>query len=100
MQDLINVIKEVVEALETIAGDEPEDDAAVLAGKLNEELADFLEDYDPDSANIDDGDLDRMHEAICEGRRQDAIDILNELTGANLRSISAQRNLFPNRVPK
>lgn len=44
-------------------------------------------------------DVDRLHEAICEGRKQDAIDILNEMhPDANLRSAAAQANLFPNRV--
>lgn len=41
----------------------------------------------------------RLHDAICEGRRQDAIDILNDVTGENYRSVAEQRNLFPDRVP-
>lgn len=42
---------------------------------------------------------DRLHEAICEGRKQDAIDILNAiLPAANLRSVSTQNSLFPHRV--
>jgi hypothetical protein len=44
-------------------------------------------------------DADRLHDAICEGRRQDAIDILNDITGGQLRSVREQRNLFPGRVP-
>ena len=40
----------------------------------------------------------RMHDAICEGRRQDAIDILNEVTGGQYRSVREQANLFPGRV--
>lgn len=39
-----------------------------------------------------------LHDAICEGRRQDAIDILNEVTGDNYRSVREQANLFPGRV--
>ena len=42
---------------------------------------------------------DRIHDAICEGRRQDAIDILNDVTGGNYRSVREQANLFPDRVP-
>lgn len=41
----------------------------------------------------------RIHEAICEGRRQDAIDILNEITGDHFRSVAEQHNLFPDRIP-
>lgn len=44
-------------------------------------------------------EADRLHEAICEGRKQDAIDILNKiLPDAGLRSAHDQINLFPNRV--
>lgn len=41
---------------------------------------------------------DAMHDAICEGRRQDAIDALNYVTGGNYRSVAEQHNLFPSRV--
>lgn len=41
---------------------------------------------------------DRLHEAICEGRRQDAVDLLNEITGMSRRSVAAQMNLFPDRI--
>lgn len=40
----------------------------------------------------------RLHEAICEGRRQDAIDILNEISDERFRSVREQHNLFPDRV--
>lgn len=44
-------------------------------------------------------DIDRLHEAICEGRKQDAIDILNDiLPDANLRPAKIQNSLFPDRV--
>lgn len=44
-------------------------------------------------------EADRLHEAICEGRKQDAIDILNKiLPAANLRPAHIQNDLFPNRV--
>lgn len=42
----------------------------------------------------------RLHEAICEGRRDDAIDILNEMTEWQLRSVAEQHHLVPDRVPK
>ena len=42
---------------------------------------------------------DRLHEAICEGRRQDAVDLLNEITGRHHRTVEAQENLFPHRAP-
>lgn len=44
-------------------------------------------------------DADRLHDAICEGRRQDAIDILNDIVDGGLRSVREQNNLFPDRVP-
>ena len=44
-------------------------------------------------------EADRIHEAICEGRKQDAIDILNAiLPDAGLRPAHVQNDLFPNRV--
>ncbi len=42
---------------------------------------------------------DALHDAICEGRRQDAIDIINAVTGGAYRSVAEQRNLFGDRVP-
>lgn len=49
------------------------------------------------SGLIDDADI--LHAAICEGRKQDAIDILNSLIPeANLRPAKAQNYLFPERV--
>jgi len=60
------------------------------------ELQDALQDT---TAEIAMGWLDRLHEAICEDRKQDAIDILNEeFPNANLRSVKTQSRLFPNRV--
>lgn len=41
---------------------------------------------------------DRLHEAICENRRDDAIEILNQLTGERFRPVREQHNLFPERV--
>lgn len=57
-------------------------------GKIREEIEnEFL------------AEVDRLHEAICENRQQDAIDILNALLpSAGLRSVVGQNSLFPNRV--
>jgi hypothetical protein len=44
-------------------------------------------------------DAERLHEAICEGRRQDAIDILSDMTNAHFRSVAQQKNLFGDRIP-
>jgi hypothetical protein len=44
-------------------------------------------------------DADILHAAICEGRKQDAIDLLNKLIPeANLRPAKVQNHLFPDRV--
>lgn len=43
-------------------------------------------------------DFDRLHEAICENRAQDAVDILTEITGTDFRPVSAHSYLFPDRV--
>lgn len=40
-----------------------------------------------------------LYDAIVEGRRDDAIVILNDMTGSSFRSVALQRNLFPDRVP-
>lgn len=63
-------------------------------------------DDEPDKESIRDevlselvSDADILHEAICEGRKQDAIDILNTIIpGASLRPVKAQNSLFPQRV--
>lgn len=44
-------------------------------------------------------DVNQIYDAICENRRDDAIEILSEITGERLRSIREQHNLFPDRVP-
>lgn len=45
------------------------------------------------------GDFDRMHEAICEGRAQDALDLLASITGLDFRPAAVQNRLFPARAP-
>ena len=45
------------------------------------------------------GGATRLHDAICEGRRNDAIHILRDITGEFYRDVEAQNNLFPDRVP-
>lgn len=51
---------------------------------------------DDDEKQSDLQDIDLLHEAICEGRKQDAIDILNDLfPNANLRRVDTQNHLFP-----
>lgn len=43
-------------------------------------------------------DFERLHEAICEHRAQDAIDILTSITGTDYRPASVHEFLFPRRV--
>lgn len=45
--------------------------------------------------------VEAVYDAICEGRRQDAIDALQRVfPGYQFRSVAEQRNLFPERVPE
>lgn len=77
--------------------DEMINEADDIVGNLDdiESCLDELMDADGSS----DGDLDRLHEAICEGRKQDAIDILADMFPDHaLRSVRDQNALFPNRV--
>lgn len=83
---LDDVSEEVVEA--NLAADKDDFDAIE---RENIDLAAKIKDISADA--------DRLHEAICEGRRDDAIDILNELSEWRLRSVAEQHNLFPDRVP-
>lgn len=55
-----------------------------------------------DEMSIDaDPDLDAIHEAICEGRKQDALDLLSDMfPEANFRRVADQNRLFPDRVIK
>lgn len=57
------------------------------------------DDYESDEMRAFDRETDRLYDAIVEGRRGDAIEILSELTGERLRRVAEQRNLFPDRVP-
>lgn len=41
---------------------------------------------------------DELHAAICEGRRQDAVDILTRELPLSLMPVRAYINLFPNRI--
>ena len=54
---------------------------------------------DEPDAILSDDDATRLHDAICEGRRNDAIYILRDITGEFYRDVEAQNNLFPDRVP-
>lgn len=45
-------------------------------------------------------EIDALYDAIVEGRRDDAIDMIRVLFGMpEFRSVAEQRNLFPDRVP-
>lgn len=70
------------------------DDAEEIADAFGAELP------EPEGDYIDVDTAERMHEAICEGRRDEAIDLLREcFTEYRLRPVSEQRNLFPDRIP-
>lgn len=59
----------------------------------------MIENFAPDPPpELTEQDAARLHDAICEDRRQDAIDIMNEITGYGFRSVREQANLFPSRV--
>lgn len=49
------------------------------------------------------GEVEELHRLICEGRRDEAICLLNSMfdfgDATYLRSVAEQRNLFPDRVP-
>lgn len=68
------------------------DEADEIAEAFEAEIA------EPDANYLDASDATRLHEAICEGRRQDAIDILNEISDERFRSVCEQHNLFPDKV--
>ena len=68
-----------------IADDDP---AEVRDAWLAEVKADLADQFTP------------IHEAICEGRKQDALDLLVAIipTGVVWRSVDSQNHLFPHRV--
>lgn len=46
-------------------------------------------------------EIARLYDAICEGRRTDAIDSLKLIfPAAKFRTLAEQRNLFPDRIPE
>jgi hypothetical protein len=87
-----DVIKDPEKLIETL-----HEQIAALRSENNtqaeriEELEDAKRDFGPS--------VTRLHDAICEGRRQEAVDILKEVTGQDFRSVAQQHNLFPGRVP-
>jgi hypothetical protein len=60
--------------------------------------AELLERFGGHLIDPDDLKIDQLHEAICEGRAQDVLDILTEATRENLRPVRDQNYLFPDRV--
>lgn len=98
-QELVALLAELMTDEEFIAalhkenGDPTTDGNAIISALVDMDdvrddiMGEFLE------------DADRIHEAICEGRKQDAIDLLNQMIPeANLRPAAVQNSLFPDRV--
>lgn len=80
-----------------IMADECVDEDLVVSLSAMDDMREELAEARVDAGNLE-IDVERLHEAICEGRHQDAIDILAEATNSNLRSLSSMKNLFPNRI--
>lgn len=64
---------------------------------FNELSDDEEKEAEETDSTIDDSQLDRLHEAICENRKEDAIDILREISGDYFRTVPEQKHLFPGR---
>lgn len=99
--ELVTFMLELMDADEFVAAmahetkkDELSDDGDAVFQELLNEYGDHLVD-----TNVIERDIDLAHEAICEGRRQDAIDILADALGFEFRPAYAQDRLFPHRAP-
>lgn len=95
-QEIIRKLAELMTADDFIGalfddGDLTNEGSAILSALTDDS------DADEDEPQVSYDDATRLHEAICEGRKQDAVDILNEITGENFRSFREQKNLFPDR---
>lgn len=87
--------EEFCNALNVPAKDESSDTLSEHGSPIYDELIErFSEDIPREMLR-----LDELHEAICEGRAQDALDILIDATGENLRPARQQNYLFPHRAP-
>lgn len=97
-QNLLRFIYSTMTASEFVGAFEHDDGSFTDDGNS---IADAFEaeipDAEPDNSEFELA-AERLHEAICEGRRQDAVDILNEVTDLNFRTVAAQMNLFPDRI--
>jgi hypothetical protein len=78
-----------------------------LAGEMTDSCIGAITDLEDIEAVLDEmsidaePDLDAIHEAICEGRKQDALDLLSDMfPKANFRRVADQNRLFPDRVIK
>lgn len=80
--------------------DAARDGDVVMKVEHDDEVNELNAELDKLQAEVDAvaADGERIHEAICEGRRQDAIDLLRDITNLPLRSVREQANLFPQRV--
>lgn len=94
MADLMSA-EEFVEALEHKPGD-ARDTVLTKDGELITNH--LLESYFDHLVDVETPEVDQLHEAICEGRQQDAVDLLTAITGFDFRSVSTQNRLFPHRV--
>lgn len=95
---IVALIDEISDQLAEFDADAYETDIAEEAKAIGYADCD-AEGEDDDEKQSDLQDIDLLHEAICEGRKQDAIDILNDLfPNANLRRVDTQNHLFPERV--
>lgn len=88
----VAILAEELDAEDFVEGLEDGNDLSRRGEKIYEQMSLHFE------PNADLGGL--IHEAICEGRSQDAIDLLGEMTGEQFRTVEAQTNLFPHRAPK
>lgn len=95
-QEIIRLLAELMPAGLFVGALTDDDGDLTLDGQ---DIANHLTDEFQDEP-INHRDADALHDAICEGRRQDAIDMLSSISGSYFRSVAQQRNLFPDRVPE
>ncbi len=95
-QEILSLLADLMTAEDFVAPFTDLDDELTVCGL--EILDAFREIADDDEPEISLGQIDRLHEAICDGRKQDAVDILSDISGRREWSVDEYANLFPGRV--
>ena len=95
--EIVKLLSEILTADSFVQGLTRGDDHETLTADGEAIFEGLSEQFGDDDPTLDESQLVRLHEAICENRKEDAIDVLREVSGEYLRTVPEQKHLFPGR---